>query len=138
MIRRILLHTNSSVSSKKAQEYALYLAKELNASLTALYVITIRAPKQLAPSNVPTEKGREAEDCLRRVKEKADSTGLEINTKIMVSRSTSDAIAEEVAGGAYDIVVMSPNTTGGLSKILSRSVSEEVIRRVAKPVLIVK
>lgn len=138
MIKRVLLHTNSSKSSQKAQDYALYLAGELNASLTALYVITVRAPKQLEPSNVPAEQGREADECLQGVKEKADAAGLEISTKIMVSRSTSDAITEEATGGDYDIIVMAPDNGGKLPKLLSRSASEEVLRRATKPVLIVK
>ncbi len=138
MIKRILLHTNGSDTSNKALEYALYLAKALNASLTAIYVITVKAPKQLEPSNIPKDAGREADECLQGVKEKADSVKLEINTKIMVSRSTSDAITDEATGGDYDIVVMAPTDGGGIPRILSKSVSEEVIRRIAKPVLIVK
>ncbi len=138
MIKRILLHTNGSDSSKRALDYALYLAKELNAQLTALYVIKVKAPKQLEPTNVPKEQGRVADECLQIAKGKADSAGLDINTKIMLSRSIGDAITEEANGGDYDIIVMTPDNNWGISKLLSRRASEEVVRHVPKPVLIVK
>lgn len=138
MIKRILLHVNGSKSSQKALDYALYLAKELKASLTALYVITLKAPKQLEPSNVPKEPAREADAFLQAVKAKADSAGLEITTKLMVSRSTGGAITEEATRGDYDIIVMSPGEDGGISKLLTRSPSEEVLRNAPKPVLIIK
>jgi len=137
MIKKILLHTNGSDLSNRALDYALYLAKKLNASLTAVYVINVKAPKQLEPANVPKEEGREADACLQGTKEKADSEGLEINTKILASRSTTDAIADEAIGGDYDIVVMAPINGGGISKILSKSGSEEILSRISKPVLIV-
>ncbi len=138
MIKRILLHVNGSKSSQKALDYALYLAKELKAGLTALYVITVKAPKQLEPSNVPKEPAREAEAFLQGVKAKADSAGLAITTKIMASRSPGDAITEEATRGDYDIIVVSPSNGGGIFKLLSRSPSDEVVRRAPKPVLVIK
>ncbi len=138
MIKRILIYINNSKASNKALDYSIYLAKELGASLIALYVVTVKAPKQLEPSNVPKELGREADKRLKEVKEKADSEGLKIKTKIMASRSPSNAISEEAVGGDYDIVVISQEDTGRVAKLLSKSATDEIVRSIPKPVLIIK
>lgn len=138
MIKKILLHVNGSKPSQRALDYGLYLAKELGAGLTIIYVITVNAPKQLEPSNVPKEPAKEADAFLQNIKTKAESEGIAINTKMMVSRSISDAITEEATSGDYDVVVISQSDGRGISKLFSRSPSDDVIRRVAKPVLIIK
>ncbi len=137
MIKRILLHFDASSSAKRAMDYALYLAGKLNASVTTLYVIQVKAPKQLTPDSVDKEPAREAEECLQDAKERAKVEGLEIETKVLVARSIGDAVAEEAIEGGYDIILMGSDNSTGFRRFISKSTPEEVLKRTNCPVLII-
>lgn len=138
MIKRILLPTDGSAFSERASEYALELAKSFGAELVVVHVVELPSTKRLAPEEVKQEKARRAESCFRSVKEKATSADITVETKMLVSRSVSDALLEESDEGGYDLVVMGSHGLSGMKKLLLGSVSEAMVHHGSKPVLVVK
>lgn len=137
MIKRILLPTDGSAFSESASKYAVFLAKKLGCSLTALHVISVQPPKKLGTESVEREKAKQTELCFRSVEERAKAEGAELKTKILVARSISDTILEEADEGSYDIIIMGSHGITGFRKFLLGSVSEAVVRRATCPVLII-
>lgn len=137
MIRKILLPTDGSAFSESASKYAIFLAKKCGASLTALHVISVEPPKKLGTESIEKEKTKQAELCFRSIEERAKAEGVELKTKILVSRSIGDTILEEADEGNYDIIIMGSHGISGFKKFLLGSVSEAVVRKAALPVLIV-
>ncbi|NWF97033.1 MAG: universal stress protein [Candidatus Thorarchaeota archaeon] len=62
--------------------------------------------------------------------------GYNVETRIAVARHTVDAIVEETYARGYSLIFMMKRRKRSLSeKLLGRSVTEEVIRRVKTPVV---
>ncbi|MBI5253194.1 MAG: universal stress protein [Euryarchaeota archaeon] len=137
MIRKILLPTDGSAFSESASKYAIFLAKKCGAALTALHVISVEPPKKLGTESIEKEKAKQAELCFRSVEERGKAEGVELKTKILVSRSICGAILEEAEEGGYDIIIMGSHGISGFKKFLLGSVSEAVVHKAALPVLII-
>lgn len=71
MIHHILLATNGSEKSRKAEDYALHLAKLSNAELTVLYVVDDRLIHYGQVDQLVTKKAKD--DFISYVKETNDS-----------------------------------------------------------------
>ena len=137
MITKILLPTDGSAFSDRAADYALHLAKKYSASLTALNVVEIAAPQELNAESVDKKHAHQAEMTLKAVQEKAGKEGVQIETKMLVSRSVSDAIMEEAEEGSYNLIVIGSHGRRGLQKLLLGSVAESIIRQTTRPVLVI-
>ncbi len=138
MIKKILFPTDGSAFSERASEYALELAKAMGAELSVVHVVELPSPKGLAPGEIEKQKARRAESCFKSVKERAETAGVKVETRMLVSRSVSDALLEEAEEGGYDIVVMGSHGLSGMKKFLLGSVSEALVHHGSKPVLVVK
>ncbi len=138
MIKRMLLPTDGSAFSERAADYALAVAKKFNATLVAVHVVEMAAPKQLEAAGLEREAARRAETCFKSLREKAADAGIEVETKVLVSRSIGDAIIEEAEEGNYDLIVMGSHGLSGVKKFLLGSVSEAVVHHTSKPVLLIK
>jgi nucleotide-binding universal stress UspA family protein len=138
MIERILLPTDGSAFSERAADYALELAKNLNATVVTIHIVRMSAPKVLDAKNLKTESVRRAETCFKSIKEKAKEHGIELETKVLISRSIREALLEEIEDYDYDLTVMGAHGLSGVKKFILGSVSEAVVHRSSKPVLLVK
>jgi nucleotide-binding universal stress UspA family protein len=138
MIKRILLPTDGSAFSERACEYALELAKNLKATIITIHVVRMSAPKTLDSKNIETEAARKANTCFRSIKEKAADAGIEVETKVLMSRSVRDALLEEIEEYNYDLVVMGAHGLSGFKKFILGSVSDAVVHHSSKPVLLIK
>ncbi len=138
MIEKILVPTDGSAFSERAFNYALYIAKLGNASILALHVIFVPPPKPLDPTGISKGMLQRGEVCLESLRKKARESGLEIETKILLSRSVSDAILKESSDGGFDLIVMGSHGLTGFKKFVLGSVSEAVVRRAMCPVMVVK
>lgn len=138
MISRILLATDGSAFSEAAGEYALYLAAELGARVTALHVIKLEPPKRLSPEEVEAEKVRAARTVFHVLEKAAAEKGVELKTKVLISRNVGEAITEEARLGRYELIVVGSLGKTGLKKLLLGSVSEMVVRHAPCPVLVVR
>lgn len=138
MIKKILLPFDGSSFSEKAGEYAIYLAKSLGAQLVAVHVIKVGATEKLEGESIEKVKLKQAEICFSSIKSKAEKELIEMETKILVSRTIADAILEEAKDGEYDLIIMGSHGLSGFRKLILGSVTEEVIKKSTIHVLIAK
>ncbi len=136
MINKILLATDGSAFSEKAGDYALYLAKKLEAEVTALHVIEIKPPKALSPEDIDRQKAVKARDCFTALEKRAEEEKVKLNTLILVSRNAAQAILDE-SERDYQLIVMGSLGKTGLKKFLLGSVSGEVVKKASIPVMVV-
>lgn len=138
MIERILLPTDGSAFSERAADYALEIAKNFEAKVVAVHVVEMVTPKQLDVTSLDREAARRAETCFKSIREKAADAGIEVETKVLLSRSIGEAILEEIEEGIYDLVVIGSHGLSGVKRFLLGSVSESVVHHTTKPVLLIK
>ena len=138
MIKRILLPTDGSAFSERAADYAIEIANNLKAAVTAVHVVRMSAPKALDTKNIEEEAARKAKTCFRSIVEKAEGSGIDVETKVLMSRSTREALLEEIEEYNYDLVVMGAHGLSGFKKFILGSVSDAVVHHSTKPVLLIK
>ena len=141
MYQKILIPTDGSEPSQKAVQHGLTLAKEMNASVSALYVGEVMHIPSPVPGPVPImmeEQGevlREAgQKIVDDVVEKGKKIGVTV-TPVVVIGHPADQIIKHAED--YDLVVMGTMGKSGLSHLLMGSVAEKVVRHSPVPVLVV-
>lgn len=148
MIKKILLALDGSLYSEKAGEYAVELAKSLNAKLTAINVVEISAAEiktggELFFSEVPEyildldSMKKDSEKILNEFKEKAKRGGVEAETASKIGHVWNEII-EESEKGKYDLIILGSKGLSGIKRMLIGSVAENVTRHSKYPVMIVK
>jgi nucleotide-binding universal stress UspA family protein len=138
VIKKILVATDGSAYSRRAASFAIEMAKAPNAEIVALHVIEINRPKMLEASSLENAKAKQVETCFRDFEEEANKAGIRLQTKMILSREIPQTIIDEIEVQNPDIVVMGSHGLTGLRKLLLGSVSIEVLKKSAVPVLIVK
>jgi nucleotide-binding universal stress UspA family protein len=138
MIKRILLPTDGSAFSERAADYAVELAKKLDATVVTVHIVRMQAPKSLDSKNIESEAARRAETCFGSIREKTKEAGISLETKVLMARSIGEALLEEIEEYDYDLTVMGAHGLSGVKKIILGSVSEAVVHHSSKPVLLVK
>ena len=137
-INKILVATDGSAFSRRAASFGIEIAKTANAEIIAVHVIEIKQPKMLEAASIEKAKAKQVETCFKDFEEEAKKAGIQFKTKMLVSRSTTQTIIDEVEAQNPDIVVMGSHGLTGLKKLLLGSVSAEVLKKSTVPVLIVK
>ena len=139
-IRRIVVPVDFSDCSMEAWEYAVQVAKRLQATLTLLHVLEpVSYGLDFTLSHARDEhKMRERlETRLSDMVELLKSQGL-TGKYAFRGGTPADSILENTAGGDCDLIVMGTHGRRGISHFASGSVAEAVLRRAACPVLTVK
>jgi len=145
-IEKILVYVDGSEESISAAEYAVCLAKTLNAELSALYVVNTRALTDLVRTRIFLESEQQeyqrdleqdAHRYLKHTKDLARNKGVAIDT-VQTSGTVHVAVKEQVKEKNIDLLVI-----GELSRIRSRrdefyNEVERAMRSVGCSVLIVK
>lgn len=151
MIENILIPTDGSDYSKTALEYGIYIAKKLDAKLTALHVMDIKIiegplfsdisgsigllPYQEFLAVIEESLNERAESILKAFKERCEEYGLDPELR-KVRGIVDETIVEE--GGTADWILLAQRgehfhlSGGGLLG----STSEAVVRKSSKPVLV--
>jgi nucleotide-binding universal stress UspA family protein len=148
MFKKILLAIDGSEESKKAEDYAVELAKAMNGSITAINVVEISSAIASAGSDVfyPQALGdamaldimkENSESLLNEFKEKQKNKGIEITTISAMGHVWNEVI-EESERGNYSLIVLGSKGLSGITRMLIGSVAENVARHSKCPVLIVK
>ncbi len=143
MINHILLATNGSDKSRKAEDYALYLAKLSNAELTVIYVFDNRLIHYGQVDQLVTEKTKE--QFISYVNEKNDSESSQILSlfsqkaekedvfystsirsgdpvKEIVAAATEKSVDLLIVGGLNRAVRGIMPSSGTVGKVLKKSV----------------
>lgn len=137
--KRILLATDYSEASQRALAIALVLGHQRGAELLFVHAIP-PAPKGPVPLDpLPRELDRdqiEAEECMRRVVQSAETGGVTYRTAIEYGR-VWDVISAEIVRNDTDLLVLGTHGRSALKKLALGSVAEEVLRLADCPVLTV-
>lgn len=138
-IKKILIATDGSDYTKEAVSYGLWLAKELGAEVTALYVIDqtsfVSFPMDSSIVSVYSLLENEGKRAVDEVKQEGDAAGVKV-TPMVLEGSPTRKIVETAAG--FDLVVLGTLGRSALSKLFMGSVAERVTRFAPCPVLVVR
>ncbi len=138
-IKKILIATDGSDNTKAAVSYGLWLAKELGAEVTALYVVDQTSfgsfPMDSSIVSVYSLLENEGKKAVEDVKAEGDSKGVKV-TPMVLEGSPTRKILETAAG--FDLVVMGTLGRSALGKLFMGSVAERVTRYAPCPVLVVR
>ncbi|PZA06384.1 MULTISPECIES: universal stress protein [unclassified Meiothermus] len=142
MYGKILMPTDGSSCSTKAIEQGLELAKTLGAQVTFVYVV--EDPTRtlwISPEAVPY--GLELIEDLKKAGNEALEAALQMAARAGVSAQSKlregkpiDAILSEAK--SHDLIVMGTHGRSGIDRLLLGSVTEGVLHRSEKPVLVIR
>ena len=142
MIRHILVPTDFSEYANDAVDYAIELAKTLQARLTLLYVPYL-SPLMVGevPPSVFNETLQEmetwAQQQMQASLERAQRAGIQSESAI-VAGVPFQTIIETVQSRNVDLIVMGTHGRTGLTHVLMGSVAEKVVRLAPCPVLVTR
>jgi nucleotide-binding universal stress UspA family protein len=131
MFNTIMVPTDGSEYSKKAEDTALSLAKKLGSTVVAVHIID---DKLIYPYEVLEEEGTAI---LHEVQKKGKEMDVEVNEILIVGSPTHDMAKITEKAGA-ELVVLSTHGKTGLERLIMGSVAENAIKKIAVPVLLVK
>lgn len=131
MFDTIMVPTDGSKCSLKAEDVAISIAKNFNGKLVAVHIID---EKLIYPFDVLEEEGNKIlEEAARKGKEE----GLDVEQVLIVGSPTHD-MKKIVEKTGADMVVIGTHGKTGLTKLIMGSVAESTIKTVKVPVLLVK
>lgn len=141
MYKSLLLPTDGSEAAELGVREGLGLAKALGARVAFLYVLEPLGPRLLlGPETLPyyrtlVEDLRKAGlEALDRATRLAEELGVPFEAHLLEGRA-AEAILKEAE--KHDLLVMATHGRTGLDAVLLGSVTQEVVRRSPKPVLVV-
>ena len=145
MYKRILLAVDGSELAQHAAEHGIGLAKNLGASVVALYASPPFAaptgfefvPVPMLPLDVYTESTRAAADrYLGAVSAAAERAGVACRKRHMRSLSPAESIVAAVLTEKCDLVVVGSHGRGALGQLWLGSVTTRVLATCTVPVLV--
>ena len=150
-ISRILIPLGDSESAMKAADYALLIAKGLDAELTAIHVV--RSEDAMIATNslienldtITTEDSlmqkvkEDAEKWFNTIREKSKDNGIRLRAGLVVSSiEVEDAIVNYAERENVDLIVIGEEEKKGLETRLHGTTASHVATQTKRPVLIVK
>ncbi len=137
--RKILIPTDGSASAQTAVSSGLDMAKRLNADVTIISIVDMRAPISIQqgigiPDQYAYQQGAAdaaAEAALKLAKE----MGVRATTIVKRGSPAYDIIEESKK---HDLIVMATKGRTGVAHFLIGSVAEKVVRFAACPVLVIR
>ena len=153
MYKKILLPTDGSDNSKRANKHALWIADKSDADIVIMYVVEPHFPELatgLPLSTLPTPDERfyeeirnEGKQILENFKQELEDVqckGICKNTNlksIITEGKPSNEIVTILNKEDVDLVVMGASGRHGLDRFVIGSVTERVVRNAKKPVMVI-
>ncbi|QWK21324.1 universal stress protein [Thermus antranikianii] len=141
MYRSLLLPTDGSPAAEAGVKEGLRLAKALGARVAFLYVLEPIGPRLfLGPETLPyyqdlvEDMRKEGMAALDRATRMAEELGVGFEAHLLEGRA-AEVILKEAA--KHDLLVMATHGRSRLDAALLGSVTQEVVRRSPKPILVV-
>ncbi|AGN26393.1 universal stress protein UspA [Candidatus Methanomassiliicoccus intestinalis] len=136
---KILIPTDGSENTLPAITTGLALAKQMNAEVTALYVVDQTAFVNFSMDSTIVSifslLEKEGKAAVSYIESEGEKLGVKVTSKILEG-SPSKKIIEEAKEN--DLIVMGTLGRSGISKLLLGSVAERVVRYSPCPVLIIR
>ncbi|RTH13849.1 universal stress protein [Thermus scotoductus] len=141
MYQSILLPTDGSPAAEAGVQEGLRLAKALGAKVAFLYALEPLGPRLfLGPETLPyyqalvDDMRKEGLAALDRATRMAEEMGVGFEAHLLEGRA-AEVILKEAE--KHDLLVMTTHGRTGLDAMLLGSVTQEVVRRSSKPILVV-
>lgn len=145
MYKRVIVPLDSSELAEQALLNATQLARASSAPILLVSVVgypylqskglSSWALQQEALDQVVQEETAQAQQYLDRVRTKLAADGFEVSTSVRRGAVDRAILADPQPG---DIIVMTTHGRGGVARWFLGSVAEDVVRRSAVPVLLVR
>jgi nucleotide-binding universal stress UspA family protein len=152
MYKKILLPTDGSENSKRANKHALWIADKSDADILVLYVIEPHFPRlgtTLPIATLPTPdeqfykeirmEGKQIIENFKQELEDLQCKGIckNVNLKTLIKEGKpSNEIINMTHEEKIDLVVMGASGRHGLDRFMLGSVTERVIREAKTPVMV--
>lgn len=137
-VRRILLATDLSPASEGATREAMYLARDLHASLLIVSVIEAgTAPSGGSRVQRMDQRRAQRELAAQAVVVRGREAGIQARFLVWEGEP-GPAIVEAAAAEQVDMIVVGSHGRGTVGRLLLGSVSDHVIRNATAPVLVVR
>jgi len=133
-LRRILCTIDFSEASVAAVAEAVALARACRGEITVLFVIPYAAPSRADRPQVPAGVSAAVTEDVEALLEPARAAGIPVRVCLKAGRPAHE-ILETVRRTAPDVIVMGTHGRGGFKRRALGSVTSEVLRNVACPVL---
>lgn len=133
-LRRILCTIDFSEASVAAVAEAVALAHACRGEITVLFVIPYAAPSRADRPNVPAGVSSAVTEDVEALLEPARAAGIPVRVCLKAGRPAHE-ILETVRRTTPDVIVMGTHGRGGFKRWALGSVTDEVLRNAACPVL---
>jgi nucleotide-binding universal stress UspA family protein len=141
MLSKILVPVDGSEYSLRALDTAIYLAKKIDANITAMHVIenlpTVYVESQKVLNDLLAKYRAESENILDKCKQIAEKSGVKIETVIAEGDAASNIVIYARNRG-FDTIIMGSRGVGRFKEMVLGSVSNKVLHHAKCSVMIVK
>jgi nucleotide-binding universal stress UspA family protein len=137
MAKQILVPLDGSPLAERALPYAVSLASASEARLVLVRAVEAHALTGRGRAKARVAAMAEAETYLDGIADPLRERGLTVDIALPYG-GAADAIADEIAFRAIDLVVMATHGRGGLGRVVYGSVAERILHEAEVPVLLVR
>lgn len=140
-LKNILVALDGSNNSARALDAAVYLAKQCDAKITAVYVVPFGARLAFEGINRATKEAffKEGKRYLASAQKKVKSKDISFVSKLLEGRNPGNAIVTHSnRKPRYDLILLGSRGRGGLKEAFLGSVSSYVLHKSKTPVMVVK
>jgi nucleotide-binding universal stress UspA family protein len=141
MFSKLLVPVDGSENSIRALEAAIFLSKKIDAYVTVMRVMekppTLYIHPQKELEELLQNYRREAEQILEKCKKIGNRNGVELK-RVIIEGDVAPRIIKFAEKEAYDMIVMGHRGSGRFKEMVLGSVSEKVLHRAKRSVLIIR
>lgn len=141
MLSKILAAVDGSDNSFRALDHAIFLAKRVEAHLTAIHVVenppTVYVESQKLLNELSTKYKAESAKVLDRCKQAAEMSGVNIETVLAEGDAATNIVGYAQREG-FDLVVIGSRGLGKFKEMVLGSTSSKVLHHTKSAVLIVR
>lgn len=141
MLSNILAAVDGSDNSFRALDHAIFLAKKVEAHLTAIHVVenppTVYVESQKLLNELLTKYKAESAKVLDRCKQAAEMSGVNIETVLAEGDGATNIVGYAQREG-FDLVVIGSRGLGKFKEMVLGSTSSRVLHHTKSAVLIVR
>ncbi len=141
MLSKILAAVDGSDNSFRALGHAIFLAKKVEAHLTAIHVVenppTVYVESQKLLNELLTKYKAESAKVLDRCKQAAEMSGVNIETVLAEGDAATNIVGYAQREG-FDLVVIGSRGLGKFKEMVLGSTSSKILHHTKSAVLIVR
>lgn len=145
-IRGVLVALDLSADSEAILGPVAALALATQAHVTLLHAIGSAEPRDVPALPFPMPKdpavlGRDRQEALvllDRIAARLRERGVSVSARVAAGEASASTLLETLQEDRYDLMALTTHGAGGVRRLLIGSVADKVMRRAAKPVLVMR